>query len=104
MPKLPGRLGTLTAGDIMTRNVTVVHVADTLPDAVHVLRDGNVTGAPVANADGRLVGILSISDLVALPDDDEGSATPPAAALTHGVDRATWDLFDRADALGHTND
>ncbi len=64
MPKLPGRLGTLTAADIMTRDVTVVRAGETLTEAVHILREGRITGAPVVDDDGRLVGILSISDLV----------------------------------------
>lgn len=104
MTTLPGRLGTLTAADIMTRNVTVVRTNDTLATAVHTLRDAHVTGAPVVDEQGRLVGILSISDLVVRPlstEDGESVELPPVP-LAHGVDRTTWDLFDQTAALDHS--
>lgn len=106
MTNLPGRLGTLRAGDIMTKSVTVVCTEDSLSAAVQSLRDAQITGAPVVDEDGRLVGIISISDLVGQPgstDDDAPEDLPPAVPLAHGVDRTTWDLFDQAAALEQTD-
>ena len=44
MSKLPGRLGTLTARDIMTKNVIVVTETDTIETAVEMLKKNRITG------------------------------------------------------------
>jgi CBS-domain-containing membrane protein len=92
MPDLPGRLGELQAGDIMTGAVIVVRESDSIQDAVATLRSAHITGAPVVDAAGKLVGILSIRDLIA-----PSSETPQP--LSHGRDHTSWDLFDRAGSM-----
>ena len=72
MPKLPGRLGTLTARDIMTKNVIVVVESDTIETAVETLKKNWITGAPVVGERNKFVGILSTNDLVAA-----GAASSP---------------------------
>ena len=64
MPRLPGRLGTLTARDVMTERLVVLHEADLLPHAAQVLREQRISGAPVVNASGEVAGMLSLSDLI----------------------------------------
>ncbi len=94
MTTLPGRLGILTAHDVMTGNVVCVREADTIDTAIDVLRANHITGAPVVDEQGKLVGILSLNDLITAPNDgsaDESLPTP----LAHGADRNTWDLFER---------
>ncbi len=52
-----------TAADLMTREVTTLDAGMPLWDAARVLARAGVHGAPVADGDGRLVGVLSVSDL-----------------------------------------
>jgi len=87
---LPGRMGTLRARDVMTRNVIVLKESDTIDGAVKKLKSHSITGAPVVNEAGKFVGILSISDL--LPPGDRKQPVP----LAHGEGQATWDLFELA--------
>lgn len=97
MSRLPGRLGTLVARDIMTPQVFVVQEADTVDEALRVLRSHHITGAPVVDERGRFVGILSLSDLLEIPQ--PSATSPPPSSLAHGSDGAAWHLFDRAQPL-----
>jgi CBS domain-containing membrane protein len=92
MAILPGRLGTLTARDVMTAQVIVVYEQDTLETAMATLREHHITGAPVVDDENRFVGILSISDVI--PGEGRGDSLMPP--LVHGVDKVTWELYDRA--------
>jgi len=49
---------------IMTRNVITVNENDTLLEAVKTLRKNRVSGAPVLNEKGEVVGIISEADLL----------------------------------------
>ena len=51
-------------GNYMTTDVLVLHVSDPVPDAVSALVDHGVDGAPVVDASGRVIGMLSASDLM----------------------------------------
>lgn len=64
MSRLPGRLGTLTARDIMTEKLVVLHETDTIAHAANTFRDLHISGAPVVDAAGKPVGLLSTSDIV----------------------------------------
>lgn len=48
----------------MTTDVLCVDAVDSVPDAVRALVERGVDGAPVVDADGRLVGMLSASDVM----------------------------------------
>lgn len=50
--------------DHMTTDVLVVRDDDTVPDAVQALVDRGVDAAPVVDADGKVVGMLSASDVM----------------------------------------
>lgn len=54
----------LTAGDIMTRDVEVVHESTPLREAVRFLERTNHTGFPVVNDDGDLVGVMTLRDIM----------------------------------------
>jgi|Deesub1362B_J571_1020462.scaffolds.fasta_scaffold00014_193 CBS domain-containing protein len=49
---------------IMTRNVVTIDENDTLLEAAKTLRKNRVSGAPVLNERGELVGIISEADLL----------------------------------------
>lgn len=64
MPPLPGRLGTLTAHDIMTEKLILLRETDTIQHAANLFRDLHISGAPVIDGAGIPVGVLSVSDIV----------------------------------------
>lgn len=58
----------LTASDVMTREVVTALPTDTLRRAAQLMLKRAVSGLPVVDAAGRLVGLVSEADLVR-PDD-----------------------------------
>jgi predicted transcriptional regulator len=54
----------MLAKDIMTRKLVTLNVAMTLKEAAWALSNARVSGAPVVDAAGRMVGVLSQTDLV----------------------------------------
>lgn len=54
----------LAVGDAMTRDPIVLRSDDPLQDAARVLDEGHISGAPVVDAHGSLVGVLSRTDLL----------------------------------------
>ena len=58
--KRPG----LTAGDIMSRSLITVPLDMTLGGLALILHENGITGAPVVDREGELVGVVSQSDLV----------------------------------------
>jgi CBS domain-containing protein len=53
-----------TAADLMTRNVVSIPEDAPLHEAIEALVDHGFSGAPVVNAAGRAVGVISLSDVV----------------------------------------
>jgi CBS domain-containing membrane protein len=98
MASLPGRLGTLRARDVMTRNLIVIEEDDLIQQAIENLRLHHITGAPVVNGSGKFVGILSMSDLL-LPGDSADQEGRVATPLAHGEGKTTWDLFELASPI-----
>ncbi len=54
----------LTAGDIMTRDVAATTAAAAVPAAIAIMLERHVSGLPVLDGDGALVGILTEGDLL----------------------------------------
>ncbi len=54
----------LKAKDIMTKDVITVSPSTTLEDLAHILIKHNISGAPVVNDDGALIGIVTENDLI----------------------------------------
>jgi CBS-domain-containing membrane protein len=98
MARLPGRLGSLTADDVMTRSTICLSQSDSVSSAVETLRKNHITGAPVVDAKHKLVGILSLSDLVFSATGSKQDVRGPRA-LEHAHEPGTWDLFERAQPL-----
>ncbi len=63
MNRIPGRLGTLVARDVMSTEVLVLPEEKTLVDAVELLKEHKHSGAPVVNSRGHLVGTFSLRNL-----------------------------------------
>ena len=53
-----------TAGELMTRDVAVVHPETSLLDAVKLMARRHISGMPVVDAKGVIVGMISEGDLV----------------------------------------
>jgi len=66
-------LNHVTAEDLMTREVTVIPQTMPVRDAVRLLFEKQITGAPVVDAYGRCVGAISVTDFARM-------------GLRHGVD------------------
>ncbi len=62
------RLITLKVKDVMTRNVVCVDRDQPLTEAAALFVEKRVSGAPVVDADGRCVGVLSALDYVKRED------------------------------------
>jgi CBS domain-containing protein len=58
----------LTAADLMTIEPIVVSYDALVEEAERLIRDHHVTGLPVVDEDGVLVGVISQTDLVHLDD------------------------------------
>jgi CBS domain-containing protein len=54
----------LTAGDIMTRTVATTGPNASLPTAIQLMLERHVSGLPVLNGAGKIVGILTEGDLL----------------------------------------
>jgi CBS domain-containing protein len=64
MTNLSERLATLTAHDIMTEKLVLLGETDTIQHAANLFRDLHISGAPVVDAGGKPVGLLSVMDIV----------------------------------------
>jgi CBS domain-containing protein len=54
----------ITAGEVMTRDVAVVHPESTLLEAVRLMSRRGISGLPVVDAHGAVVGMLTEGDLL----------------------------------------
>jgi len=54
----------LTAADLMSRDVVSIPQDMSLRAAAHLLSQAHITGAPVVNAEGQCVGVLSATDFL----------------------------------------
>ncbi|MDQ6746683.1 MAG: CBS domain-containing protein, partial [Candidatus Dormibacteraeota bacterium] len=51
-------------GEIMTRNVLTARADTMVVDVVRLMAKNRITGLPVVDADGRLIGVVSESDII----------------------------------------
>ena len=57
-------MGRLTAKDIMTQDVLEVKADWSLRRLVEFLAENLISGAPVISEDGRLIGVVSLTDII----------------------------------------
>lgn len=62
----PTTTGTIHVADLMTIDPIVVSVDATIEEAEELLRHHRITGLPVVDLSGRLVGVISQTDLLYL--------------------------------------
>ena len=61
----------LLAKNVTSANVVSIRADDSVLQCAQLLRDRNITGAPVVDEDQNLVGVISIRDLLPERRDDE---------------------------------
>ncbi|MEK6201257.1 MAG: CBS domain-containing protein [Desulfobulbaceae bacterium] len=54
----------LTARDIMTRDIITVTEESTIKELARILTSNHISGVPVINDNGKLVGVVTQSDLI----------------------------------------
>ena len=73
-PKIDAeRWGLVKARDIMQKNVVTVNYAAPLSDVERTLGDHRISGAPVTDEGGHIVGIISLKDLIERYAEDPAS-------------------------------
>ena len=77
-------LAELSVGEFMARQLACCHPEDSIEDAERIMSQAQVRRLPVINADGALVGILSLADLArqTLPQPDRQA--PPVSDVEIG--------------------
>lgn len=73
-----------TVADIMDRDPVTVTPQDTVDTVVHLMHENQLPGLPVIDAEERLVGIVTESDLL-LFDEEEDVEPPPSLQIMGGV-------------------
>jgi len=69
---------TITARDVMQTEVLALNESDSLLEAHQFFVRNDITGAPVVDDHGELVGVVSIRDLIRVEDEDP-DVTPDVA-------------------------
>jgi CBS domain-containing protein len=71
-----------TVADVMTANPLVVTPQTPLKEAIEILAGNKISGLPVVNEEGKLVGVISETDLMW---QETGVETPPYIMLLDSV-------------------
>jgi CBS domain-containing protein len=71
--------------DIMTQNVVAIRPETTLAEAVKILTELHVGGAPVACADGTLLGVITEFQLLDIMFDESVRDAPVSQYMTRNV-------------------
>jgi len=98
---------TLTAADIMQRDVVSVLRGNTLRDAMSLLTENHVTGLPVMDEMSRCIGLISATDILNLEQEHSDETQEGNAEVAQYYDSETeqWDTIRlSAFALEHFGD
>jgi len=85
----------LTAEDLMSREVVTIPQEMSLSAAAHALSRAQITGAPVVNTDGVCIGVVSATDFLHLAEGDR-RVTPRAGPGPHCV-CSDWQVLEIED-------
>ncbi|HLJ11402.1 MAG TPA: CBS domain-containing protein [Planctomycetaceae bacterium] len=75
----------LTARDVMTTNVITISSAMTVEEAIHILLLNGISGAPVVDESGKVVGIISEFQLLVVVYNSDAKEESVADFMTKGV-------------------
>ncbi len=97
---LPADFATLTAADVMQRDLITVLISDPADAIERVLADAKISGVPVLDHDDRLVGVVSMADLVRRYAEEQDLPTDTDyPAFGDDVDETEIVAFDRPTRL-----
>lgn len=85
-------LATLTAADLMKHPVVTIAQDMSLRAAAQTFQEGKISGAPVVNAEGRCVGVLSNTDFLKWAE--AGGTAQPAHTRTQPEVCSEWQVID----------
>ncbi|MCC6678570.1 MAG: CBS domain-containing protein [Phycisphaerales bacterium] len=77
---------TRLVGDIMSKEPVCADGSMTLRQLARLLEENEISGAPVVGPDGRVVGVVSKSDLIRRATDSTGESTYYFESLEDGAD------------------
>ena len=78
-----GKTGDSTLSDVMTTDLVTVSPDSFVVDAIRIMGDKQIRRIPVADADGKLAGIISMAD-VALQTEDEREIAEAIEEISSG--------------------
>lgn len=78
------QIGRMKARDIMKTDVARLEASAPITEAIRMLEDLEITGAPVVDAAGRLVGVLSARDVTRSEHVRAGRITPQRGEFAMG--------------------
>lgn len=58
----------MIASEIMTRKVCTIHPGASVQEVAHLLSRERISGAPVVNAEGTIIGIVTEADIISKVD------------------------------------
>lgn len=85
------RWALVTAGDLMRTNIVTVSYAAPLSEVERVLADARVSGAPVVDQSGQIVGVISLRDLIERYAEDEDARPRRGHGFFHLSSEETLD-------------
>ena len=96
----------MRAGEIMTRTVITVHPGTSAQQAAQLMTDNGVASLPVLDDDGRVVGIVSESDLIRgrMPHDPRTHPRPDSSDEPDPAHRVGDVMTDFVVCLGENAD
>ena len=80
------------AKDIMTKNVLVAADDWGLSELARFLTDNGISGAPVANSEGKLVGVVSVTDVARATGNQAAHWVEPANLYEHDAPLTSDDI------------
>ena len=86
-----GRWGLVTARDLMRTDVVTVSYASPLSEVERKLSDHRISGAPVTDESGHIIGIVSLKDLISRYAEDSDARPRRGAGFFH---LSTEELLD----------
>ena len=81
-----------TARDLMSGEVITIPREMSVPGAAHLLRQYQISGAPVVDADGRCIGVFSRADFVSWADREGGAPVRGRRELPCA--HSAWQVMD----------
>ncbi len=93
----------LTAKDIMTRDVLLARADWSVPRLAEFLAENSISGAPVISEEGKLIGVVSSTDIVihdTLPQEEAPSGEPHEYYLQASERRYASEEFTSSQIAG----